>query len=211
MAWCWHPPARYQHWGRHKMADSSHTHFQIHFLNEDIWISIDMSWKCVPKGKINNIPTLAQLVVCRPPRGKSLSEPMIVSLLTYICVTQPHWVNQWPPILRTHICVSLQSSHNEPDGVLNHQPHDCLLNRLFRCRSKKTLKLCVIDLCVGNSPASGEFPAQRASNAENVSIWWRHHALAKTEQISCTSLCIIDELNHLIWFMIHCDSDKATL
>ena len=28
---------------------------------------------------------------------------------------------------------------------------------------------------MGNSPGTGEFPAQMASNAENVSIWWRHH------------------------------------
>ena len=42
--------------------------------------------------------------------------------------------------------------------------------------SKKTLKLRVTGLCVGNSPGTGEFPAQMASNAENVSIWWRHHA-----------------------------------
>ena len=58
------------------------------------------------------------------------------------------------------------------DGVSNHQPHDCLLNRLFRHRSK-TLR--VTGFCVGNSLGTGEFPAQRASYAENVSIWWRHH------------------------------------
>ena len=37
-------------------------------------------------------------------------------------------------------------------------------------------KLRVTGLCAGNSPVTGEFPAQRTSNAENVSIWWRHHA-----------------------------------
>ena len=45
-----------------------------------------------------------------------------------------------------------------------------LLNRLFRRRSKKTSKLRVTGLCAGNSPGTGEFPAQMASNAENVSI-----------------------------------------
>ena len=44
-------------------------------------------------------------------------------------------------------------------------------------RSKKTSKLCVTGLCEGNSPVTGEFLAQRASNAENVSIWWRLHEL----------------------------------
>ena len=65
---------------------------------------------------------------------------------------------------------------NGRDSVSNHQPYDCLLNRLFRRRSKKTSKLRVTGLCAGNSPVTGEFPAQMASNAENVSIWWRHHA-----------------------------------
>ena len=72
--------------------------------------------------------------------------------------------------------ILLQWRHNGCDRVSNHQPHDCLLNRLFRRRSKKTPKLRVTGLCAGNSPGTGEFPAQMASNAENVSIWWRHHA-----------------------------------
>ena len=42
-------------------------------------------------------------------------------------------------------------------------------------RSKETSKFLVTGLCAGNSPVTGEFPAQRASNVENVSIWWRHH------------------------------------
>ena len=71
---------------------------------------------------------------------------------------------------------SIQWRHNEHDCVSNHQPLQCLLNRLFRRRSKKTSKLRVTGLCAGNSPETGEFPAQRASNAESVSIWWRHHA-----------------------------------
>ena len=70
---------------------------------------------------------------------------------------------------------ALRWRHNELDGVSDHQPHDCLLNRLFGRRSKKTSKLRVTGLCAGNSPGTGEFPAQKASNAENVSIWWRHH------------------------------------
>ena len=69
----------------------------------------------------------------------------------------------------------LQWRHNEQDCVSNHQPHDCLLNCLSRHRSMKTLTLRVTGLCVGNSPVTGEFPAQRASNAENASMWWRHY------------------------------------
>ena len=42
---------------------------------------------------------------------------------------------------------------------------------------KKTSKLRVTDLCAGKSPEAGEFPVQMVSDAENVSIWWRHHVL----------------------------------
>ena len=72
---------------------------------------------------------------------------------------------------------SLQWRPNGRDNFSNHQPHDCLLNRLFRRRSKKTSKLRVTGLCVGKSPRTVEFPAQMASNAENVSISWRHHVV----------------------------------
>ena len=61
---------------------------------------------------------------------------------------------------------TLQWRYNGRDGVSNHQPRDCLLNCWFRRRSKKTSKLRVTGLCAGNSPGTGEFPAQMASNAE---------------------------------------------
>ena len=79
----------------------------------------------------------------------------------------------------THHCMSVSGSllwrHNGHDGISHHQPYDCLLNHLFRHRPKKTSKLPITGLCAGNSPVTGEFPTQRASNAENVSIWWHHH------------------------------------
>ena len=70
---------------------------------------------------------------------------------------------------------TLEWRHNKSDYVSNHRRLDCLLNRLFRCKSKKTSKLRVTGLWEGNSPVTGEFPSQRASNTENVSIWLRHH------------------------------------
>ena len=69
----------------------------------------------------------------------------------------------------------LQWHHNGSGGISNHQPRHCLLNRLFRRRSKKTPKLRVTGLCAGNSPVAGEFPVQMTSNA-GVSFRWRHHA-----------------------------------
>ena len=157
-------------------------HFADHifkriFFNENVWTSIKISLKFVPKGPINNIPALVQIMAWRRPGDKPLSEPMMVRSTTHICVTRPQWV-------KTDILNGLWAHdstlhwrHNEHDGVSNHQPHDSLLNRLFRRRSKKTSKLRVTGLCAGNSPVTGEFPALRASNAENVSIWWRHHEI----------------------------------
>ena len=72
------------------------------------------------------------------------------------------------------IC-ALKWCHNGHDSVSNYQPHDCLLDRLFRFRSKKTSNLRATGLCAGTSPGSGEFHVQMASNAENTSIWWRNH------------------------------------
>ena len=87
-------------------------------------------------------------------------------------------------VLDFHVCCQigltpLHWRHNGCDSVSNHQPHHHLLNRLFRRRTKETSKLRVTGLCVGNSPETGEFPAQMASNAENVSIWWRYHAISQ--------------------------------
>ena len=84
---------------------------------------------------------------------------------------------KWDRSHRDSIALTtLHWRHNGHESVSNHQPYDCLLNRLFRRRSKKTSKLRVTGLCAGNSPGTGKFPVQMASNAEKFSIWWRHHA-----------------------------------
>ena len=63
------------------------------FLNENVWISLDISLKFVPKGPINNIPSLVQIMTCCRPGDKPLSEPTMASLMTHICVTQPQWIH----------------------------------------------------------------------------------------------------------------------
>ena len=155
-----------------------------------------------PKGPINdNIPALVHIMTWRRSDDKPLYEPMVVSLITHICVTRPQWVNDFVWFLCFKLCHSidrwylekilvalqvflhgyygkwplenpsppspkslkcktkalfltnaLQWRHNEHGVVSDHQPNDCLLNCLFRQRSKKTSKLCITGLCVGNSP-----------------------------------------------------------
>ena len=87
-----------------------------------------------------------------------------------------HRIDRWLTAIKLHqIWYTLQWRHNGCDSVSNHQPQDRLLNRLLRRRSKKTSKLRVTGLWTGNSSGTDELPAQMASNAEKVSIWWRHY------------------------------------
>ena len=78
--------------GRHFPDDI----FKCIFLNENVWISIKISLKFVPKGPIDNIPALVQIMAWRRPGDKPLSEPMMVRLPTHICVTRPQWVKKRP-------------------------------------------------------------------------------------------------------------------
>ena len=68
------------------------------FLNENVWISIKISLKFVPRSPINNIPALVQIMAWRRPGDKPLSGPMMVRLPTHICVTRPQRVNRTFPL-----------------------------------------------------------------------------------------------------------------
>ena len=76
--------------GRHFTDDI----FKCIFLNENVSIAIKNSLKFVPKGPINDIPALVKIMAWRRSGDKPLSEPMMVSLPTHICVTRPQWVKK---------------------------------------------------------------------------------------------------------------------
>ena len=84
-----------------KWPSFSRRHFQMHLICENVWIPIEISLKCVPKGPIDIIPALVQLMAWRlvqimawrRPGDKPLYEPMMVSLQALICVTRPYCVN----------------------------------------------------------------------------------------------------------------------
>ena len=79
---------RPRHNGRHFADDI----FKCSFVNENVWILIKFSLKFVPKGPINYIPALVQIMAWRRLGDKPLFEPMMISLLTHICVTRPRRV-----------------------------------------------------------------------------------------------------------------------
>ena len=87
---------------------------------------------------------------------------------------------------------------------------------VYSGRSKNTSKLRVTGLCSGNSPVTGEFPAQMASNAENVSIWWRHHVISSAGGLLLPAVIAavhFISLLSMIWdlgHVIHDDNLKYT-
>ena len=99
--------------------------------------------------------------------------------------------------------ISLWWHHTGHDGVSNHQPHSCLLSSLFGRRSKKTSKFSVTGLSAGNSSGTGEFPAQMASNAENVSTLMTSSCQRLTfeYQRSGLSLASIDQWIRITWYI----------
>ena len=71
--------------------------FKSTFLNETVWILMIISTKIVPKGPINNIPALVQIMAWHQSADKPLSEPMMASVTAaYICITRPQWVSHSP-------------------------------------------------------------------------------------------------------------------
>ena len=108
--------------GRH-FADNT---FKPIFLNENIRILIKISLKFVPKVPINNIPALVQIMAWRRPGDKPLSEPMMINLLTHICVTRPQWVNLISPqtnmVMTSHFThlPPGQNGHHFEDGIFTH-------------------------------------------------------------------------------------------
>ena len=122
--------------GRHFPDDI----FKWIFLNENEWISINISLKFVPKAEIDNIPALVQIMAWRRPGYKPLSEPMMVSLLTHICVTRPQWVNMLTYIIIHCIRISRQQWHRMRWSERISSWHLTTLNEAFcqtacsRCR-----------------------------------------------------------------------------
>ena len=91
--------------------------FKCIFLNENVLILIKVSLKFVPKGPITDIPSFVQIMAWRRSGDKPLFEPMMVSLLTHICITRPQWVNPYdaiksqyigPNFIRCYLLINMQ-------------------------------------------------------------------------------------------------------
>ena len=111
------------------------------------------------------------VVIDRFRRMRNISISSIVGVL---CPISCCGVSQHICALSINAANTLQWRHHGHDGVSNHQPHDYLRNRYSGTDQRKHQSSASLAFVRGFH-RTGEFPAQRASNAENVSIWWRHH------------------------------------
>ena len=118
--------------GRHFPDDI----FKCIFLNENVWISIKNSLKFVPKGPINNIPALVQMMAWRRPGDKPLSEPMLVSLPMHLCVTRPQWVNGSTAASVIHL-----KCQNGTDRFQSQKHHDTIV-QIYFVYMKKAKYIC---------------------------------------------------------------------
>ena len=139
-----------------------------------LWSSEIATWSCRRK-----LPISSDFRSENPDDRREKERKKTMKLTTPLIAARPRLWRRTVGICWKKREKILQRRHNERDGVSNHRHLDCLFNRLFRYTSKNTSKLRVTGLCKGNLPVTGEFPAQRASNAENVYIWWRHCALIR--------------------------------
>ena len=118
--------------GRHFPDDV----YKCIFLNENVWISIKTSLKYLPKGPINNIPALVQIMAWRRPGDKPLYEPMMVRLPTHICVTRSQWVK---------LCALGHSNWNTAYiGQTSQVPNDMWNVGTTICNQTSTLELLQI-------------------------------------------------------------------
>ena len=135
-----------------------------------------------------NMAVVIQEFISNINLAKSLSTVMSKSIVEslYICKTRQYSTAMFfikirfrqllqKYILTKEISWALKWRHNKRDDFSNHRRLDVWVYRMMRRISKKTSKLRVTGLCEGNAPDTGECPSRRASHAENVSIWWRHH------------------------------------
>ena len=87
------------------------------YLNEKLWISIEISLKFVPNGPINTIPVLVQKMAWHRPSNKPLSETILASLLMHICITRPQWIDDmwhhriWSTLVQVMACCLVAPSH----------------------------------------------------------------------------------------------------
>ena len=173
--------------GRHFPDDI----FKCIFLFENVWIWIKISFKFVPKVRNNNIPALAQIMAWRRIGDKPLSEPMMVNLLTYICVTRPQWVN-------AHLCA--RGSLHEGQSCISDIINTPLVLRPEYSRRTKQIP-CLLMHChlrPQTINCHGIYSARCM-----VLVWWGRSLIRQMVKNINTILCFINKNQQVKLSMIN--------
>ena len=121
--------------------------------------------------------------------------PRVTSMAT-VRLSQCQWSNHKG---------SLPWRHYKRHGVSNHRHFEYLFNRLFRCRSKKTLKLRVTGRCKGTHRRPVDSPHKVPVTRKFVSIWWRHYESQPDNKAQhkewYARYQIIDTHNYFLWYI----------
>ena len=146
-----------------------------------MYVPIKISMKFVPKGSINIIPALFQIMTWRRPGDKPLSEPMVISLPTHICVTRPQWVKMSICIVFKHtleINIHQCFTFDTPVSMkwryvvfydVSDVPRNVILPTYCHMMTSWQTLSALLALCAWNPPITDRFPPQRTSNVE----FWR--------------------------------------
>ena len=147
--------------------------FKCILLNENLWIPNKISLKFVAKGPINNIPALVQIMAWHQPGDKPLSEPMMVSSLTHICVIWPQWVKSDGNMVICSCCYAIFPDKNQvsTEVMISSTIHNILV-----LSGSWTLKLIFID-CEAN------YPNFVRGFHDNLNAW--HFKAAVSYRINC--------------------------
>ena len=121
--------------------------FKCIFLNENAWISLKISLKFVPKGPNNKIAALVQIMAWHLSGDKSLSEPMMVSLLTHKCVTRPQWAKKCFLQILLLLMLSLSCYHIRYHKALIHYKFSLTSAPVLCCLSTVTSYVWINETC----------------------------------------------------------------
>ena len=183
---------RWTQWGnvntlrpRHNGRNFAYDIFKCIFLNENFWIPIKISMEFVSKGPINNIPSLFQIMVWRRAGAKPLSKPMMVSLLTHICVTRPQWVKYIYPVAYT-----LGEIYNHPWQNLTYYPSRVCVCAVGCMCAVGWVSVCVC-VCGGGGGGGGGGGTNHWKDKNSSHLSW---------QIETFIVVIVFELIVTWWF-----------
>ena len=133
--------------------------FKWIFLNENVWISIEISLKFVPKGPINNVSASVQIMAWHQLSDKPLCEPIMVNLLTHLCITRSQWVK-----FLNQVNITRASSHPDDNQTRRSNTH-------LQCQDD--VNITSINRLVDKPTTNNSEKLQQQQKKHNINLDWK--------------------------------------